>query len=141
MSEVNFYSEDVKFQLENQSNFVNWIESSIQNESLNTGEISIVFTSDDYLLKVNQDTLNHDYYTDIITFDYCVDKIVNGDLFISIDRVMDNARHFDVTFEDELSRVIIHGVLHLCGYKDKSEVEKRTMREKENFYLSLHSKN
>ncbi len=100
------------------------------------GDITFVFCSDDYLLKLNKDYLQHDYFTDIITFDYCEKNIISGDIFISIDRIKENARQYNVTFENELQRVMIHGVLHLVGYKDKSEEEKKIMREKENFYLN-----
>lgn len=139
MSAILFSSEDVDFQLENDTLIKQWITSSVQNESFNIGEISIILTSDDFLLKINQEHLNHDYYTDIITFDYSIKDTINGDLFISIDRVNDNAKEFSVSFTNELSRVIIHGVLHLCGYKDKTPKEATLMREKENFYLSLQS--
>ena len=100
------------------------------------GDISIIFVSDSYLLEMNQKYLNHDYYTDIITFDYCDMNIVSGDLFISVDRVQENAETFDVDVLTELHRVMIHGVLHLCGYKDKTEEEERNMRELENKYLN-----
>ena len=137
MEHISFYSESIDFQTENTSLYSKWIDESIQKESFSTGEISIIFTSDEYLLNLNRESLNHDYYTDIITFDYCQDNIINGDLFISIDRVKDNAKQFEEPFDKELSRVIIHGVMHLCGYKDKTHEEEQLMREKENFYLSL----
>lgn len=134
---VSCFIEDVDFEIENQSLITEWINESISAEGLSIGEISLIFCSDEYLLKVNQDHLNHDYYTDIITFDYCENKIVSGDLFISVDRVKENAEAFGVSFNHELSRVIIHGVLHLCGYKDKTTADAEEIREKENFYLSL----
>ena len=141
MNNISFYSEDIDFQLENEGFIAQWVNQSIENESLNPGEISVVFTSDEYLLNLNKSALNHDYYTDIITFDYTESRKISGDLFISVDRVKENAISFQEPFQRELSRVVIHGVLHLCGYKDKSDDEKTLMREKENFYLSLQSKN
>lgn len=114
-----------------------FVKSIIETEGFITGDIVIVLCSDDYLLKVNQDFLNHDYYTDIITFDYCDDGIVNGDLLISLDRVSENSELEKTTFKDELHRVIFHGVLHLCGYKDKTKKDIELMRLKESFYLNL----
>ncbi len=101
-----------------------------------TGHLSFVFCTDDYLLKVNKKFLNHDYYTDIITFDYNESNRVSGDLIISIDRVKENAITHQCSFHTELYRVIIHGVLHLLGYSDKTETQQKEMRELENLYLS-----
>jgi len=115
--------------------FVFTINELIKSENFVEGEITIVFCNDDYLLDMNRTYLNHDYYTDIITFDYSEDIIISGDLFVSIDRIIENSSSFDVSFNHELSRVIYHGVLHLCGYKDKSEDELKAMRAKENYYL------
>jgi rRNA maturation RNase YbeY len=114
-----------------------FIKSLIEAEGFLPGDIAIVLCSDDYLLKVNQDFLNHDYYTDIITFDYCEDGIVNGDLLISLDRVSENSELEKTTVKDELHRVIFHGVLHLCGYKDKTKKDIELMRFKESYYLNL----
>jgi rRNA maturation RNase YbeY len=114
-----------------------WFNKVIVRETKRFGDICIIFCSDDYLLEINQQHLNHDYFTDIVTFDYTVDDEVGGDLFISVDRIRDNAEQFGVSFEEELFRVCIHGVLHLCGYKDKSESEELLMREKENQALAL----
>jgi rRNA maturation RNase YbeY len=100
-------------------------------------DISIVFTDDEYLLEVNKQYLNHDYYTDVITFDYSVFPSVSGDIMISLDRVKDNAESLSVSFEEELFRVIFHGLLHLCGYKDKSPSDEALMRKKENEYLNF----
>jgi probable rRNA maturation factor len=100
-------------------------------------DISVVFTDDDYLLEVNKQYLNHDYYTDVITFDYSVFPEVSGDIMISLDRVKDNAETLSVSFQEELNRVIYHGLLHLCGYKDKSASDEMLMRKKENYYLEL----
>ncbi len=115
--------------------FVLTINELIKSENYELGEITVVFCNDEYLLDLNRTYLNHDYYTDIITFDYSEEIIISGDLFISIDRVIENSSSFDVSFNHELSRVIYHGVLHLCGYKDKSEEEIKAMRGKENYYL------
>jgi rRNA maturation RNase YbeY len=114
-----------------------FIKSLIEAEGFLPGDIAIVLCSDDYLLKVNQDFLNHDYYTDIITFDYCEGGIVNGDLLISLDRVSENSQLEKTTLKDELHRVIFHGVLHLCGYKDKTKKDIELMRFKESYYLNL----
>jgi probable rRNA maturation factor len=100
-------------------------------------DISVVFTDDDYLLEVNKQYLNHDYYTDVITFDYSAFPDVSGDIMISLDRVKDNAETLSVSFQEELNRVIYHGLLHLCGYKDKSAADEKLMRKKENYYLGL----
>lgn len=100
-------------------------------------DISVVFTDDDYLLEVNKQYLNHDYYTDVITFDYSVFPEVSGDIMISLDRVKDNAAILSVSFQEELNRVVYHGLLHLCGYKDKSAADEKLMRTKENYYLEL----
>jgi rRNA maturation RNase YbeY len=116
---------------------VSWISKVVESENKMLGEISYVFCSDEYLLEMNREHLNHDYYTDIITFDYCFENIVSGDLFISIDRVLDNAKEFSSIFKDELDRVCVHGVLHLCGYKDKSEADEVLMRSKEDEKLLL----
>jgi rRNA maturation RNase YbeY len=113
------------------------LKSLISTENFILGEIAIVFCSDEYLLKVNQDFLQHDYYTDIITFDYCEDGIVSGDLIISLDRVLDNSIQEKLPYQEELNRVIFHGVLHLCGYKDKSKKDIDMMRFKESYYLNL----
>jgi probable rRNA maturation factor len=117
--------------------FVSALSKLILIEGKTVDAVNVVFCSDEHLLQMNKAYLEHDYYTDIITFDYCVDNLVSGDLFISIDRVEDNARNGAVDFLNELARVCAHGVLHLCGYKDKSEADARLMRSKENEYLPL----
>ena len=116
-------------------NINTWIQDTIEKENKNLGEINIIFCSDEHLLKMNVEHLNHNFYTDIITFDYCEEKIISGDLFISKNRVEENAKKFEVSFSNEINRVIIHGVLHLLGYNDKTDEEKKQMRNKENFYL------
>ncbi|MFN5442696.1 MAG: rRNA maturation RNase YbeY [Crocinitomicaceae bacterium] len=137
MLDINY--EDVDDLSLNDIDLTNWISKVCVDENYNLGDISLIFCSDEYLLDMNRTHLDHDYYTDIITFDYTDNQIVSGDLFISIDRVRDNASDFNVSFDHELHRVIIHGVLHLCGYKDKSDDEEKLMRTKENNALSLIS--
>jgi rRNA maturation RNase YbeY len=112
-----------------------WIEQCVEKEIKISGDICFIFCNDTYLLKLNQEYLKHDYFTDVITFDYSDDIIVSGDIFISVDRIADNAKQFGVSFDYELLRVIIHGVLHLCGYKDKSKKDKIQMTSKEDGYL------
>lgn len=114
-----------------------WYSNVCEVESKVLGEISIIFCSDEHLLEMNKEYLEHDYYTDIITFDYTQQNVVSGDLFISVDRVQDNADEFDTLFRDELHRVCVHGLLHLCGYKDKTESDEELMRSKENEMLEL----
>ena len=114
-----------------------WISSVISDEGFKEGEINYIFCDDDYLHKINVEFLNHDTLTDIISFDYTVGKILQGDIFISTERVTDNSKDFNTSFDDELHRVIVHGILHFCGYKDKSEEEARLMRSKEDNYLSM----
>ncbi|MCD7963970.1 MAG: rRNA maturation RNase YbeY [Rikenellaceae bacterium] len=137
---INYFTEDCVFSFRNRRKINKWIKDTVSRENMVTGDISIIFSSDDYLLEVNKKFLNHDYYTDIITFDYCENKTLCGDLFISIDTVRSNSEKFNVSFDNELKRVIIHGILHLCGYGDKTEKEETLMREKENFYLSILEK-
>ena len=132
---LNYYFEEVKdFPIS--QNIDKWIENTILSEKKKAGEISFIFCSDDYLLEINKEHLNHDYYTDVITFDYVVDDEISGDIFISIDRIKENAKEFTVSFTDELNRIMIHGVLHLLGYKDKEKDEKELMTKKEDEYLS-----
>lgn len=114
-----------------------WIEKVIKEESRVKGELCVVLGTDDWLLDKNKTYLNHDFYTDIITFDYCEDNWISGDLLISLDRVYDNAEKFNVSRETELNRVIVHGVLHLLGYNDETDEEIEIIRKKEDFYLSL----
>jgi rRNA maturation RNase YbeY len=116
--------------------YSDWLSEVCVLEDRILREVSVVFVSDEGLLEMNKEYLMHDYYTDIITFDYCEEDDVIGDLFISVDRVKENAHDHKATFDQEMSRVLVHGVLHLCGYGDKSEDEERTIREKENFYLN-----
>ena len=136
--DITFHCEDIQFDLPDDKQVIDWLKKVVVSEEKELGEISIVFTSDEYLLKVNNEYLKHDYFTDIITFDYCNDIIVSGDLLISVDRVQENAKSFGVSFITELRRVIVHGVLHLCGYKDKTDEEQTEMREKEDTYLAIY---
>ena len=132
---INFNYE-TDFKLESEELISKWITDTIASEEHKLEEINYVFCDDEYLHKLNVEFLNHDTLTDIISFDYSIGKIIQGDIFISVERVLDNAKDFDVLFEDELNRVIIHGVLHYCGYKDKTEEDAEDMRSKENHYLS-----
>lgn len=130
------FNYEIEFSLQDEASVSTWISNLINEEDCREGEINYVFCSDDYLLKINIDFLDHDTLTDIISFDYSVGKELHGDIYISIDRVIDNAKDFDVQFKDELARVMVHGVLHYCGYKDKSEEDVMIMRSKEDYYLS-----
>lgn len=116
-----------------------WIKAIVENNKKEVGEISYIFCSDGQLLEINKEFLNHDYYTDIITFDYSETDVVSGDLFISIERIKDNAKTLKTSYQEELHRVIIHGVLHLLGYKDKTEEESENMRKLEDECLLILS--
>lgn len=133
-----FNFEDVDFELPKHENLEAWIDFAIQNENCFTGKISYIFCSDDYLLNVNKQYLNHDYYTDIITFDYVKDDLISGDMFISADRIQDNAKTFGVCFENELLRVMIHGIMHLVGYDDLTDEQEAEIHKMEDFYLDLY---
>ena len=133
-----FHSE-CDFTLSKQEARSRWIINSIINENKRVGKLSFIFCTDEYLLEKNIQFLDHETYTDIITFDYCEGDTVSGDIFVSVERVIENANDLGVDFEDELDRVLIHGLLHLAGYQDKSKEEVKTMREKEDFYLYLRS--
>ena len=124
-----------KFKLTNEQHLSSWIASVIKTEGCKEDVINYIFCDDDYLYKLNVDFLNHDTLTDIISFDYSVGKTLQGDIFISTERVEDNANEYKVSFINELQRVLVHGILHYCGYNDKTESEAKLMREKENFYL------
>ncbi|TDD99654.1 rRNA maturation RNase YbeY [Flavobacterium cellulosilyticum] len=133
---INFNYE-TEFILEQEEAIATWISSVITSENKNEGEINYIFCDDDYLHRMNVEHLGHDTLTDIISFDYCVGNELNGDVFISIERVAENAVDFNVTFNDELKRVLVHGVLHYCGYKDKTEADELLMRSKEDEKLAL----
>ena len=121
-------------------NLAEWAENIIISEQKKPGKISYIFCDDEHLLEINRTYLNHDYYTDIITFDYVKGKIIAGDIFVSLQRISDNAVTLSSDFENELLRVVAHGILHLCGFKDKTEEEIKEMRAKEDFYLNTYSK-
>ena len=132
---IHFFYENTEEKI--QENLKIWIEKIIISEEKKIGEINYIFCDDEYLLKINQDFLDHDYYTDIITFDQVRGKTISGEIFVSLQRIKDNASLISKNYEEEKKRVIAHGILHLCGYKDKTEEEQKTMRAKEDFYLSL----
>ncbi len=134
---ISFFAEGVSLPLKNRRLIRSWIASVITSESKQLGDLNFIFCSDEYLLEINRTHLNHDYYTDIITFDYCEAEYISGDLFISIDRVRDNAKELKQTTSTELHRVMVHGVLHLIGYGDKTPDEVGEMRSKEDYYLTL----
>jgi len=135
-SKINFYSEN-EFILEETDRVAKWIEQVIASENKKLEEVNYIFCDDEYLLKLNVEFLNHDTYTDIITFNNNVGNILEGDIFISTERVKENAETFGVIFEDELRRVLSHGILHLCGYNDKTEEDSLVMREKEEEKMQL----
>ena len=134
---VRYYNENVDFVLKYKLLNNRWLKTVAGSEMKKLGNISIIFCSDDYILDVNMKYLQHDYFTDIITFDYCEKDFLNGDLFISIDSVRENALYYGTEFADELNRVMVHGLLHLIGYDDHSEEDIKMMRYKENYYLEL----
>lgn len=138
---ITFHTKGIDFTLTNQKSIIVWLNDIIAEHKFVTDEISFIFSSDDYLLKVNKQYLNHDYYTDVITFNYNKKKLISGDIFISIDRVKENATKYNETFDNELLRVIVHGVLHLLGYDDKTELEKKDMRKLESYYLKIFNIN
>ena len=134
---VSYFTEDTKFAFKEKRLTNRWLKLVAESEIRRLGDISIIFCSDNYILDVNMKYLQHDYFTDIITFDYCEGDRLNGDLFISVDSVRENAQFYGTEFENELNRVIVHGVLHLIGYDDHTEEDIAVMRSKENYYLSL----
>ncbi len=134
---VSYFNEDTKFDFKEKRLTNRWLKLVAESEIRRLGDISIIFCSDNYILDVNMKYLQHDYFTDIITFDYCEGDTVSGDLFISVDSVRENALYYGTEFEDELNRVMVHGLLHLIGYDDHTEEEQKVMREKEDYYLSL----
>lgn len=125
------FNYETDFQLENESVYEQWIDYVIESEGKEPGEINYIFCDDEYLHNINMQYLNHDTLTDIISFDYCIGDLISGDIFISVERVQDNAKEYEVSFNEELLRVLAHGVLHYCGYKDKTDEEVLLMRTKE----------
>lgn len=131
---IEFYSEN-DFELSHAKEYSQWLIGAIVEEGYEVGEISYIFCDDPYLLALNIEFLNHDTLTDIITFDNSLGKQLHGEIYISTERVRENAGDYQTSFAEEMGRVLVHGVLHLCGYKDKSEEEEKKMRSKENHYL------
>jgi probable rRNA maturation factor len=125
------FNYETDFELENEAQYEDWISRIIESEGFDEGEINYIFCDDEYLHKINVEYLDHDTLTDIISFDYTVGNLIQGDIFVSVERVKDNANDFNVSFEEELKRVLSHGVLHYCGYKDKSPKDEALMRSKE----------
>ena len=125
------FNYETDFELENEAQYEDWISRIIESEGFGEGEINYIFCDDEYLHKSNVEYLDHDTLTDIISFDYTVGNLIQGDIFVSVERVQDNANDFNVSFEEELKRVLSHGVLHYCGYKDKSPEDEALMRSKE----------
>ena len=136
---VSYFTEDTNFAFKEKRLTNRWLKLVAESEIRRLGDISVIFCSDPYILDVNLRYLQHDYYTDIITFDYCEGNVLSGDLFISVDSVRENAAFYGTDFADELNRVIVHGLLHLIGYDDHTEEDIAVMRAKENYYLSLRS--
>ncbi|MDD5914672.1 MAG: rRNA maturation RNase YbeY [Bacteroidales bacterium] len=136
---IRYFCEDIKFIYKNKLANNRWLKMVAGSEIRKIGDINVIFCSDNYILDVNMKYLQHDYFTDIITFDYCEGKVLSGDLFISVDSVRENSIEFGTDFEEELHRVIVHGVLHLIGYDDHTEEDKKVMRQKENYYLQMRS--
>lgn len=134
---ISYFTEDVVFKFKNKRLNNKWLTLVAESEVKRVGDISIIFCSDSYILDINIRYLHHDYFTDIITFDYTEGDRLSGDLFISLDTVRANAAEYGSDFETELNRVMVHGVLHLIGYDDHSSADKKLMREKEDYYLSL----
>ena len=131
------FNYELDFTLENESTIAEWLSKVIISENKKEGEINYIFCDDDYLLEINQQYLDHDTLTDIISFDYTVGNELHGDVFISIDRVRENSEEFKVSFENELNRVMVHGILHYCGFKDKTEDDEKMMRLKEDEKIKM----
>ena len=133
---ITFHIENIAFRLSNRQKLKTWIKQVAVDEGKTLGDVCYIFCSDEHLLLVNKTYLNHDYFTDVITFDYSEQPKISGDIFISVDTVRENAQRYEVSFDKELYRVMIHGVLHLCGYKDASKSESLAMRKREDMYLA-----
>lgn len=136
-SNIRFTTADINFRLKNSTRIKEKITVLFKKENFLLKRLQYIFCSDNYLLNINQKYLNHDYYTDIISFDLSEEQGIIGEIYISIDRVKENAQKFNVSFETELQRVIFHGALHLCGYKDKTDKQAEVMRRKEDEYINL----
>ena len=134
---ITYYTEDIQFDFKGKQFNNRWLKTVCGSEIRRLGAVSIVFCSDNYILDINLRYLQHDYFTDIITFDYCEGNTVSGDLIISIDSVRENAEYYGVPFETELDRVMVHGILHLIGYDDHTEEDVKVMRQKEDYYIRM----
>ena len=134
---IRYSCQDIDFSFSKRRFTSSWLKKVAQEEKLSIGDVNVIFCSDAYILELNKKYLNHNYFTDIITFDYCIEDILSGDLFISVETVKDNSSFYKTSFDEELFRVIVHGLLHLVGYNDHTDEEKKTMRFKEDFYLQL----
>ena len=138
---VRYFFEDTKFVFKNRKLNNLWLKTVAESEVRRLGDVSIIFCSDNYILDVNQKYLSHDYFTDVITFDYCEGNLLSGDIFVSVDSVRENAITYGaVSFEEELNRVMVHGLLHLIGYDDHTQEDTAIMRSKENYYLDIRSR-
>ena len=135
-SPINFYSE-VDFEIQQKESYKKWLETVLESEQKEAGDINYVFCSDEHLLEINKTHLDHNTFTDIITFDYTVNKIISAEIYISIDRVKENAQEYKVSFDNELKRVMVHGILHCCGYGDSTKESKANMKELENKKIEL----
>ncbi|MBS7333490.1 MAG: rRNA maturation RNase YbeY [Weeksellaceae bacterium] len=127
---------ETEFEIKDSQIWIDWVTESMKNEGKSIDELNYIFCDDEYLLEINRQYLDHDYYTDVIGFDNSEDDVLTGDIFISVERIADNAIQNNVSFDNELARVMIHGILHFAGYPDKEEEQKRIMTEKEDFYLN-----
>ena len=136
---VRYFTEDIKFEYKNRLFNNRWLKMVAGSEMKSIGDVNVIFCSDNYILDINMRYLQHDYFTDIITFDYCEGNTLSGDLFISIDSVRENASFYGSDFDEELHRVIVHGLLHLAGYDDHTDEDIKVMRSKENYYLNMRS--
>lgn len=137
---INYFFEDTNFKFNKRRATSKWLKSAIALENKKLGDISIIYCSDDYLLEINKQYLSHDYYTDVITFNYCEGDLISGDIFISVDTIKANAEEYGASFDNELCRVMVHGILHLIGYDDDCEYNQLIMRQKEDFYLERYDK-
>lgn len=135
---VKFYNQDIKFKLSEKNRIKKWVKTIVKEHKKELGDINYILCSDSYLIEINKKFLNHDYFTDIITFNYNFDEFIEGDIFISIDTVNFNSKKYKTNPQEELLRVIIHGILHLLGFNDKSKEEKLKMRDLENWALKLY---
>lgn len=134
---IAYYTQDTDFVFKGKQFNNKWLRMVAESEIKRIGDISIIFCSDNYILDINMKYLQHDYFTDVITFDYCEGDKLSGDLFISVDTVRENAKLYNTDFNDELNRVMVHGILHLIGYDDHSQKDKQLIRKKEDYYLSF----